>query len=202
MKNKMQYTPIYSEAIEEVLFFFRDSTWKLLDWLWEPEAEDVSAEQIKERIELLIGLTKEQSSIKQFLLDYGFSPAKIRRFSRECGNIDLKRQITFLDSSIPVERLLALFLQDRLSFMGLVLHDSEEDPHYSAVDLLDIPGGVIEITVAELHCGSVWLIVDEIVGPVGFLICGGGFAVVPAPLVDPLQGFRLQTEQVIIPKGQ
>lgn len=133
MKNKMQYTPIYSEAIEEVLFFFRDSTWKLLDWLWEPEAEDVSAEQIKERIELLIGLTKEQSSIKQFLLDYGFSPAKIRRFSRECGNIDLKRQITFLDSSIPVERLLALFLQDRLSFMGLVLHDSEEDPHYSAV---------------------------------------------------------------------
>ncbi len=133
MKNKMQYTPIYSEAIEEVLFFFRDSTWKLLDWLWEPEAEDVFAEQIKERIELLIGLTKEQSSIKQFLLDYGFSPAKIRRFSRECGNIDLKRQITFLDSSIPVERLLALFLQDRLSFMGLVLHDSEEDPHYSAV---------------------------------------------------------------------
>lgn len=140
MKKEVHRTQIYSEAIEEVLFFFRDHTWELLDrldCLWDSETTGgISAKQIEERIELLVGLTKEQTgitTIKQFLSDYGFSPAKIRRFSRECGKADLKRQADFPDISIPVERLLALFLQDRLAFLELVLHDSEEDPHYSAV---------------------------------------------------------------------
>lgn len=134
MKNRSRKNQNIHEAMDNVIQHFVFETDNQIELLWENNII-YSMIETKERLEAYLSYGKNETTpdVVQYLIDFGCSSSDIEKFfslSRQSEETEKSAQNRGQSSR---EVILKYSLSDTLYLMKKVLHDSEEDPHYSAV---------------------------------------------------------------------
>lgn len=122
------------EVMDDIIRHFVFETDSQIELLWNNDT-DCSMTETKERLEAYLSYVQRETTpnIVRYLTDFGCSSSDIEKFfvlSKELEN-NLEPMEKRLQRCREV--ILKYTLSDTLCLLKNVLHDSEEDPHYSAV---------------------------------------------------------------------